>query len=315
MRKILLIIATSLAFTTAFTQADDVCVCCNQFYPRFGHDYEEVFEPEYISGKNIRTVTINITSKSFKVLGKDTTYTLLHDSYPMMSYNFNREGYVTETKRFGEYGKYFEIIRFTRNGNNQLLSVENYYIDDNTGKEVSVGGTHHDYTWQNGYLIKEKNRDYDNKTILPDDKSYYTNYSYDTTGRLVKIYQYWYFDEKNIQKIVSTIQYSKDKRSSVEKSVVGGKPSTIKKTTYDEYETPLTEKLFDARGKLLQEKNFEYDNEGRITKYRVKSPGMGTECPDGGNITNNFCYKADGSYSKVFHYYKNILCEMTVEYK
>lgn len=100
MRKILLIIATSLAFNTAFTQADDVCVCCNQFYPRFGHDYEEVFEPEYISGKKIRTVTINIISKSFKVLGKDTTYTLLHDSYPMMSYNFNREGYVTETKRF-----------------------------------------------------------------------------------------------------------------------------------------------------------------------------------------------------------------------
>lgn len=304
-----------MALTEAAFAQNDICVCCNQFYPRFGYEYEEVFEPEYIVNKKIRTINISIISKSFRVTGRDTTYELLHDSYPMMSYSFNKQGYVTETKRFDGYGKYFEITRFTRNINNKLLATENYYIDDSTGKEISVGGTHHDYTWQNGYLIKEKNRDYDNRTILPDDKSYYTLYYYDSSGRLTKTYQYWYFDEKNIQKVSSTIQYSKDKRSSIEKSAVDGKLSTIKKITYDEYETPLNEKLFDARNKLLQEKNFIYDSEGRITKYRVKSPGIGTECPDRGNTINIFHYHADGSYSKVFHYYKNILCEMKVEYK
>lgn len=316
MKRLFLLI--SLCFGSFLIHAQstaDVCVCCNQFYPRSGYDYDEVFEPFYIVGKNIHIIDIMVTSRRMKIKGRDTSYEVLHEKYPIASYEFNAQGYLVARKEYGEFGKIYAVYRYLRDEQNRILSTQGYYPDSN-GIEILMGGSHEDFTWDRGNLVKIKNRAFDNITILPDEKSYYKTFSYDALGRLKGQVDYWYFDEKDISRMSSVIEYAADKRSSVERTRNEGKLFTIKKTVYNTIGAPVSEKLYDAKNKLLQEIYFSYDAEGRIVTSKTKMyPGMGTECPDKGNTINKYYYHSDGFYDKVVQRYGNIICEMQVEYQ
>jgi hypothetical protein len=298
------------------SQYDKVCPCADQFYPRSGHDFDEVFDPSYIVQNKIKAIHISLTSKKMKITGKDTSYQGVHATYPLKIVYFNAGGFVRETHEYsGGFGDFFRITRYTRDAANRILATQGYYLDS-TGKEVVSGGSHYDYTWEGDRLVKTKNREYDDVTILPDELSYYTTYAYDKSGRVIKEFHYYYFDEKNISKNIATTIYAKDNRSSVTTWIYDGKIGLIEKTIYDAYEAPLSIKGFDKKNKLIQEQHYKYDPEGRILEYRTKMyPGLSTECPDRGNTVNRFCYRSDGSYDRVIHYYGGTVCELRVEYR
>ena len=78
----------------------------------------------------------------------------------------------------------------------------------------------------------------------------------------------------------------------------------------------MNTKFFDGRNnKILEEKKFSYNTIGQLSKFEVKNFGMGTECPDGGNLTDDYTYSSLNLISNIRHHYKNTICELRFSYR
>jgi hypothetical protein len=300
----------------SFAQEDSdytICDCCTYSMFQYQNDYDEVFSPALIKLNKIKELTIYVSSERSE--NPKDTLKLIDREYREMIYKFNADGYVESQILFNRRGKYHSVYDFKRNKDNKIQYKTFHYLDSVGKKMVDFMPEKWAYTYNGDKLVKVK--ELDNKSLeQPDSKSNYKTYAYDSKGRTVKATWQSYYDEDNApDSNESTIQYNEPLNESVSITKNNGKLFSTKKIKYNTGRKPLIEQYFNTDKKLLQEETYTYNSAGQLTRYKVKSPGMASECPDGNEFEDVYSYASIQLIDRVLHVYGNTVCTLRFVYK
>jgi len=292
-----------------------ICDCCTYSSLRYEENLDKIFNPEIIKKNNIRELTIYNTSKQASSNIKDTVFKIVDNEYREMKFTFNENGYVGSQIFFNRLGQFHSIHEFTRDNNNKILTKTFHYLDSSGKKDevFSVRKWVYKYSGSNLYQIKELGE----KLIeQPDNKSNYQLYEYDLKGRTIKETRQSYYDFTEPSFYQTIVKYNDTTHTSIAITKDKRKLFSTVKTQYTETQKPLTIKFFDGRNnKLLEQQIFTYASSGQLAKFETKNSGMGTECPDGGNITDEYTFTALNLISNIKHHYKKTICELRFVYR
>jgi hypothetical protein len=316
MTKIFISLILLLIVSTAFAQYT-ICDCCSASLTYKTEKEDSLFNPALIRQNNIHGLTIRTTSKKLIIKAKDTTLNIVDKEYNEYIFKFNKAGYIDRKIWFNRLGQYHSVYEYTRDANNKITKVVFHYLDSlgNISKDFDMPETT-DYSYTNGYLSKTKERDNDQK-VQPDQKSSYQTFEYDTKGRQIKKYSYRYYDFAEPFSYTTNIRYNDTTKTITSKTTdISNKLFTTAQIKCDKNWNILNSKLYDKSNKLLQDNNYLYNSNDQLTSVIIRSfPGMGTECPDGGNFTNIYSYNQLGLLDNIRHQYKTTECTMRFIYK
>lgn len=294
-----------------------ICDCCSSSLTYKNDKEDSLFNPDFIRQYGIHELTIRTTSKKMVIKGKDTTFNVVDKEYNEYIFKFNNAGYIDKKIWFNRLGQFHSMYEYTRDANNRVTKIVFHYLDSlgNIPKDYDLPETT-DYTYTNGLLTKTKKRDFDQK-IQPDEKSIYQQYEYDSRSRVKKVHSYSYYDNGSKPFIfTSFIKYNDTTNISISKTYDNKKLFTTKKINLDKSGRIISSYFYDKVNKLLQQEKYFYNDYGQLIKASTKSfPGMGTECPDGGNFTNMYSYNKFGLLDSIRHQYKTTECTMRFIYK
>jgi len=292
-----------------------ICDCCTYSSLQYEENLENIFNPETIKKNNIKELTIYTTSKQTSDNPKDTAFKIVDKEYKEMRLTFNANGYVESKIFFNRLGKFHSIHEFTKDNNNKVLTKTFHYLDSlgKKNEEFSVEKWVYKYSGGNLFQIKKL----DDKLIeQPENKSSYGMFEYDSKGRIIKETRQSYYDWTESSFYQTTVKYNDTTHTSV--AITKNKKelfSTVK-TQYTVNQKPLNVILFDGRNnKILEQKIYTYTSIGQLAKFEARNSGMGTECPDGGNLTDEYTYSALNLISNIRHHYKNTICELRFVYQ
>ncbi|MGG9961189.1 hypothetical protein [Ferruginibacter sp. SUN106] len=293
-----------------------ICDCCTYYSLQYEEDFEHIFDPALIKKNNIKQLTIYTTSKQLPANAKDTLYKIVDKEYREMILTFNANGFVDSKIFFNRLGQFHSINEFVRDNNNKILSRTFHYLDSSGKKDetFSVDRWVYKYADNNLQQIKKLGSKFAEQ---PDNKSDYTNFEYDSKGRVIKETRQLYYDFTASSFYQTSTTYNDSTHTSVAITKDKTKLFSTVNTRYSlNNQQPLNIKFIDGRNnKLLEEKIYTYSTNGQLLKFEVKNSGMGTECPDGGNLTDEYIYSGLNLISKIRHHYNNTICELRFDYR
>ncbi len=292
-----------------------ICDCCSaSLYYKSEFD-DSLFNPLVIKANRINELTIFTTSQKMTIKGKDTSYSVVDKEYKELIYRFNSQGLMEKKIVFNRLGQFHSVYDYSRDAFGRITKVVFHYLDSLGIPDENFLVETEDYYYTGSYLSKTKKRD-DKQNILPDEKASYESYEYDKKGRVTKASYYTYYDWTKPKDFYRATSYNDTLNRSVTKTFDNKKLFTTKNTFFNKFNKPTVSKFYDKSNKLLQEEHYTYDSTNRIIKYIQKSyPGMGTECPDGGNFTNIYSYNSMTLLDTIRHRFKSTQCLLRFEYK
>jgi hypothetical protein len=304
-----------LIFTNSAWGQYTICDCCTYSSLQYEENLENIFNPEIIKKNKIKELTIFTTSKQASNNPKDTVFKIVDKEYREMKLTFNANGYVESKVFFNRLGQFHSIHEFIRDNNNKILTKTFHYLDSLGKKDETflVQKWVYKYSGGNLYQIKELGE----KLIeQPDNKSSYQMFEYDSKGRISKQTRQSYYDFTEPSLYQTIVKYNDTTHSSTAITKDKKKLFSTVKTQYTAIQKPLSVKFFDGRNnKLLELKVFTYTSSGQLAKFETKNSGMGTECPDGGNLTDDYTYTTLNLISNIKHRYKKTICELRFVYR
>ena len=292
-----------------------ICDCCSASLYYKSEFEDSLFNPLVIKANKINELTIFTTSQKMIIKGKDTSYSVVDKEYKELIYRFNAQGLMEKKIVFNRLGQFHSAYDYSRDAFGRITKVVFHYLDSLGIPVHDLLVETEDYFYTGSYLSKTKKRD-DKQNALPDEKASYESYEYDKKGRVNKANYYTYYDWTKPKDFYRITSYNDTLNRSVTKTFDNKKLFTTKKTIFNKSNNPSVSKFYDRANKLLQEEYYAYDPANRIVKYIQKSyPGMGTECPDGGNFANIYSYNSMGLLETIRHTFKTSQCLLRFEYK
>ena len=304
-----------LIFTNSAWGQYTICDCCTYSSLQYEEKLEDIFNPETIKKNNIKELTIFTTSKQASSNPKDTVFKIVDKEYREMKLTFNAKGYVDSKIFFNRLGQFHSIHEFTRDNNNKILTKTFHYLDSLGKKDEEFSVEKWIYKYSNGNLNQIKKLG-DKLIEQPDNKSSFEMFEYDLKGRIIKQTRQSYYDFTEPSFYQTIVKYNDTTLTSTAITKDKKKLFSTVKTQYTANQKPLNVKFFDGRNnKLLEQKIFTYTSNGQLIKFETKNSGMGTECPDGGNLTDEYTYSTLNLISNIKHHYKNTVCELRFVYR
>jgi hypothetical protein len=292
-----------------------ICDCCSASLYYKSEFEDSLFNPLLIKNNRINELTIFTTSQKMIKTGKDTSYSIVDKEYKELIYRFNSQGLVEKKIVFNRLGQFHSVYDYSRDAFGRITKVVFHYLDSLGIPDEDFLVEMTDYFYTGSYLSKTKKRDY-KQNVLPDEKASYESYEYDKKGRVTKANYYTYYDWTKPKNFYRVTSYNDSLNRSVTKTFNNRKLSTTKNTFFNKLNNLTVSKFYDKSNNLLEEGRYTYDSTNRIIKYIQKSyPGMGTECPDGGNFTNIYSYNSMSLLDTIQHRFKTTQCLLRLEYK
>jgi hypothetical protein len=315
MTKLFLIPIFLVVSLTTFGQYT-ICDCCTYSSLQYEENFENIFSPETIKKNNITQLIIYTTSRQSSKNPKDTTYKIIDKEYTEMILKFDSNGFVETQILFNRLGKYHSSYEFTRDNGNRILTKTFHYLDSLGGKVKDMGVEKSVYSYSSGHLKQVKKLG-ENGQIEPDNKSTYTSYEYDAKGRIVVEVRQTYYDPSTpIYYYQTKIRYNDATNSSI---AITNDKKRLFSTVINNYRPDMKllsqKSYYGLNKKLSYEKVLAYTATGQLQYFQTKSSGGGSECPDGGNLDDNYFYSPINLISNIRHHYKNTICEMRFVYK
>jgi hypothetical protein len=312
MKPCLLILFVIFSFIVESTLAqENICECCAHSSLQFREEYETIFFPALIKKKNITEVVVytqaSITENSSL------------NRYKEITFKFNQRGQIIARTHYNRNGKPHSIHEFERNGTGKIFRETFNYLDSTeqvTNNFSSPEITDYYYDLKNR-LIKMKERN-TKGIVMPDIMSDYTKYTYDKTSRITKRTIQYYYDNHvpESSSSVTTYTYKDKKLSGESQTIADNKVSLTTKTQYTKQWKPLRETGYNGKGdKVSFQTLYEYNLQGKMTRYETKAFDISSECPDNGTYTDVYMYSDEGLLLSITHTYEDKKCEMIFEYR
>lgn len=316
MKKYLLLLLAAGIQLLAYGQDSDysICDCCTQSLFQYKNDFEQTLSSAIIKARGIKVLTIYTTSRQNKGI-TDTAFTVVDPEYKELIFRFNQDGYVISEVSYNRRGHYHSIYTYTRDKDNKILSRTFDYLDEAGNKIMDNLSEKHIYTYTANRLVKIKKLG-DQFREQADDKSEYISFAYDTKGRITSEINYSYYDWADPSYAQKKTKYNDANRTSLAAiSDKKGQYATIK-TSYNSLGQILKQQYYSGKAeKPEQEQLFRYNAEGQLIAYQVKSPGVGSECPDNGNFTDTLLYNSQKLISQISHRYQSTSCTLRFVYQ
>jgi hypothetical protein len=291
-----------------------ICVCCTYSSLEYEEDFERIFNPLVIKSNEIKELTVYTTSMQTTGKPGDTAFNIVDKEYKEMMFTFDTAGNVVAKIFFNRLGQFHSVHDFTRDRNNRVLT-KTYHGLDSTGKkrEEDFFVKKWIYKYSNGKLRQIKKLD-DKLTEQPDNTSTYEMFEYDSKGRTVKETTQRYYSGSAPSINHTAVKYDDNKHTSSAITKRKSKPVFASEIQYNTGNKPLHVKFYNGISKKPEgEHIFVYKENGQLLKF--KSLGMGSECPEGGNLTDEYTYSALNLISNIRHQYKNIICDLRFVYR
>ena len=288
---------------------ENVCDCCSYSSLQYQQDYEEIFNPSIIKSKGIKEVMVYTEPKK----SSDSTEII---KYREIKFKFNRNGLVISKTWYNRMGKPHSAYDLKRNKAGKIYQQIFNYIDSLEQISSFFGQEIIDFKYDSkNRLIKIKERGSKGQ-LLEDNKSMYTILKYDNKDRIISTERHRnYNNESSISK--TTFTFSDNSFSSTYQSMRDGKLSLSGEKKYNKKWQETIDKTFNETLKSIAfEEHFEYDSNNRLLKYQsISGQGSASECPEGGNYTDNYKYNDNGLLIAIHHTFGQNICEMTFEYR
>jgi hypothetical protein len=292
-----------------------ICDCCSASLYYKSNIEDSVFNASLIKSNKITELTVFTTSQKMTVKAKDMTYAVVDKEYKELIFRFNSQGLVVKKTVFNRLGQFHSVYDYTRDASGRVVKIVFHYLDSLGVPDENFLVETKDYYYTGNYLSKIKQRD-DKQNTVPDDKSGYEAFDYDNKGRVIKATYYTYYDWTKPMNFYRATSYNDSLNRSVTKTFDNKRLFTTENVLFDKYKNPTLSRLLDKSNKLLRENQYTYDNNNRLIKHTQKSyPGMGTECPDGGNFINIYSYNSSGLLDKIQHKFKTIQCLLIFDWR
>jgi hypothetical protein len=314
------IILLFFAFNS-FSQ-ENFCECASYNSLQYKqNEYERVFPPDVIKRNGYKEVIVNIvgreridTSKGNKIMIRKP----LIKEYREIKFLFNSEGYITSYYWYNRFGKPHSIHKFERNSFGKVTKDSFFYLDSLEVPDTKFGAEIQILKYDaSNNLFQIKKLDFYNKEAS-DEKSCYTQYAYDSNGKVTKNYNHNYFDYNTSESTSTTeTKYNESNFTSESTSGFDGAVYQTSKTTYNKLWKPIEEKTYDIKTKkLVATTSYKYDSKNNLISYFYNPVnGSPTECPETKGFLDLYTINSFGVIETLTHNFDNHTCEMTFLYK
>jgi hypothetical protein len=312
MKRMLFFLALLIHFPQNYGQST-LCDCCTYESLQWTDDFEKWFPPAGIVRDKIKNLTIYTTSKQSES-ANDTIWKVVNHEYKEMELEFNENGYVIERTYFNRLGKFHRINEFERDSNNRIVSKTLFYLDDSTGvKDESFLPEKWIYSYKRGVLAKMK-RLGDNFANIPDNRTEYFSFKYDSMARVIKTVHYNYYNGQHPNVFISRVYYYGPNKARKTVTRHNGKILLNEETLYYAENKPDFTHKYDGRYVRIGSLFYTYDERNQLIGFKTRNYGMFTECPDKGNISDIYKYSDTNLLIGIEHYYQNTCCSSRIEF-
>lgn len=306
--KNLILLFTIVLIPFRLIGQDNICDCCSYSSLQYQQDYEDIFNPSIIKSRGIKEVMVYTKPKTSSDSNEPT-------KYREIKFKFNKNGLVISKTWYNQMGKPHSKYDLKRNKAGKIYQQVFNYIDSLEQKSSFFGQEIIDFKYDTKKrLIKIKERGPKGQ-LLADNKSMYTIFKYDNKDRVIRIKRHRnYNNESSIS--ITDYDFSDNTFSATYKTMRDGKLSLTGEKKYNKNWKETIDKTYNETLKSIAfEEYFEYDSNNRLLKYQsISGQGSGSECPDGGNYTDNYKYD-DDLLIAIYHTFRENTCEMTFEYR
>lgn len=291
---------------------EEFCECSLHSTLKYKSEYKDFIPNNILTTNKIKEVVIyaEYQKNTAKDQGLES-----NTHYIRAKLKFNDQGNLISRIEYSS-GKPSYLYEYKRNQEGLIVQEVYSYLNNNSRKSDFFPGDIKDYYYDNNNLIKIKRRNYLDE-IIPDEKSDYEKFTYNSSDQLTKEISHTYFTANSSSIYLKEYELSENNLATTYTTKFNNEIFGTGKKTYDE-KGKLIRETFQGTGESPSDivSIFEYNANNNIIKMQRISKGNNfDECPEDGNFINAYEYDSNGYIKTIIHTYQDVECKLVFEFR